>query len=85
MNDIKEELKRKYKKDEVVRRCGIRLEKADTGKEVAAWDPKCYNCWKQGHYSRNYPTVKVRNKAYFKEKMLAATEEKAEHADVPET
>ncbi|GKD27517.1 hypothetical protein Tco_1233731 [Tanacetum coccineum] len=83
MNDIKDELKTKDKKEldsqiqthDPLAFCGIRLEKVDTGKEVATWDLKCYNCWKQGHYSRNYPTGKVRNKAYFKEKMSLAVKE----------
>nr|GEV10202.1 hypothetical protein [Tanacetum cinerariifolium] len=61
--------------NEVVRQGVIRLERADTGKEVALVDATCYKCGKQGYYFRNCPFGKVRDKAYFRAKMLLAPKE----------
>ncbi|GKA80274.1 hypothetical protein Tco_0786870 [Tanacetum coccineum] len=61
--------------NDMVRQGGIRLERADTGKKVAIADATCYDCRKQGHYSRNYASGKVRDKSYFRVKMLLAAKE----------
>nr|GEY13348.1 integrase, catalytic region, zinc finger, CCHC-type, peptidase aspartic, catalytic [Tanacetum cinerariifolium] len=58
--------------NEMVRQCRIRLERADTRKEVAIIDATCYNYKRQCHYSRNYPYGKVRDKSYVRVKMLLA-------------
>ncbi|GJS15413.1 integrase, catalytic region, zinc finger, CCHC-type containing protein [Tanacetum coccineum] len=45
-------------RNKVVRQGGIRLERDVMGKEIAIGDATCYNCEKQGHYSRNCPSGK---------------------------
>nr|GEZ70393.1 F-box domain, leucine-rich repeat domain, L domain-like protein [Tanacetum cinerariifolium] len=62
-------------RNEVVRQGEIRLERADMGKEVVVGNPKCFNRRKQGQYSRNRSTRKIRNKTYFIGKMLLAAKE----------
>nr|GEV20715.1 F-box domain, leucine-rich repeat domain, L domain-like protein [Tanacetum cinerariifolium] len=61
--------------NEVVREGLIRLERADTRKQVAVADETCYKYVKQGRYFSNCPFRKVRNKAYFRENMFLAVKE----------
>nr|GEZ49415.1 hypothetical protein [Tanacetum cinerariifolium]GEZ60177.1 hypothetical protein [Tanacetum cinerariifolium]GFA80359.1 hypothetical protein [Tanacetum cinerariifolium] len=70
----------------LVRQGGVRMERVDTCKEVAITDARCYNYKKQGHYSRNCPSGKVRDKAYYMAKIKIGNMEafKAEHAGVTE-
>ncbi|GJY89937.1 retrovirus-related pol polyprotein from transposon TNT 1-94 [Tanacetum coccineum] len=84
VDDIKEEIKKRDKKemhsqihtyDPLAFQGGIRLERDAMGKEVAIRDATCYNYGKQGHYSRNCPSGKVRDKSYLRTKMLLAAKE----------
>ncbi|PWA38057.1 interaptin [Artemisia annua] len=40
--------------------------------EAMRQDPKCFGCGQQGHFAKNCPNGKVRNKDYYRHKMLLA-------------
>ncbi|PWA59595.1 hypothetical protein CTI12_AA390000 [Artemisia annua] len=55
---------------EIIRQGAQKNDKNDGGQNNQ--EPKCFGCGQHGHFAKNYPNGKVRNKAYYRQKMLLA-------------
>nr|GEY19004.1 hypothetical protein [Tanacetum cinerariifolium] len=66
------------KKQEFVKTDNKRVEKKDDEKKRDMSRVKCYNCKKEGHFSKDYKKAKVKDYEYYKKKMLLAKKDKDE-------
>nr|GEV63924.1 hypothetical protein [Tanacetum cinerariifolium] len=66
------------KKQEFVKTDNKRVEKKDGKKKRAMSRVKCYNCKKEGHFTKDCKKVKVKDYEYYKTKMLLAKKDKDE-------
>nr|GEX00731.1 retrovirus-related Pol polyprotein from transposon TNT 1-94 [Tanacetum cinerariifolium] len=66
------------KKQEFVKTDNKKVEKKDDDKKRDMSTVKCYNCKKEGHFSKDWKKVKVKDYEYYKKKMLLAKKDKDE-------
>nr|GFD27207.1 hypothetical protein [Tanacetum cinerariifolium] len=66
------------KKQEFVKNDNKKTEKKDDEKKRDMSRFKCYNCKKEGHFTKDYMKVKVKDYEYYKTKMLLAKKDKDE-------
>nr|GEY18359.1 hypothetical protein [Tanacetum cinerariifolium] len=66
------------KKQEFVKTNNKKVEKKDDAKKRDMGRVKCYNCKKEGHFTKDYKKVKVKDYEYYKTKMLLAKKDKDE-------
>nr|GFC64112.1 hypothetical protein [Tanacetum cinerariifolium] len=64
------------KKQEFVKTNNKRVEKKDDEKKRDMSRVKCYNCKKEGHFTKDCKKVKVKDYEYYKTKMLLAMKDK---------
>nr|GEU93972.1 retrovirus-related Pol polyprotein from transposon TNT 1-94 [Tanacetum cinerariifolium] len=66
------------KKQEFVKSNDKKVEKKDDEKKRDMSKVKCYNCKKEGHFSKDCKKIKVKDYEYYKTKMLLAKKDKDE-------
>nr|GEV22114.1 retrovirus-related Pol polyprotein from transposon TNT 1-94 [Tanacetum cinerariifolium] len=66
------------KKQEFVKMNDKKIEKKDDEKKRDMSKVKCYNCKKEGHFTKDCKKVKVKDYEYYKTKMLLAKKDKDE-------
>nr|GEX67332.1 hypothetical protein [Tanacetum cinerariifolium] len=66
------------KKQEFVKNDNKKVEKKDDEKKRDTSRVKCYNCKKEGHFTKDCKKVKVKDYGYYKTKMLLAKKDKDE-------
>nr|GEV78433.1 hypothetical protein [Tanacetum cinerariifolium] len=66
------------KKQEFVKTDNKKVEKKDDEKKRDMGRVKCYNCKKEGHFSKDCKKVKVKDYEYYKTKMLLGKKDKDE-------
>nr|GFA08335.1 hypothetical protein [Tanacetum cinerariifolium] len=66
------------KKQEFVKSDDKKVKKKDDKKKRDMSRVKCYNCKKEGHFTKDYKKVKVKDYEYYKKKMLLAKKDKDE-------
>nr|GFC14527.1 hypothetical protein [Tanacetum cinerariifolium] len=66
------------KKQEFVKTDNKKVEKKDDEKKRDRSRVKCYNCKKEGHFSKDCKKAKVKDYEYYKTKMLLAKKDKDE-------
>nr|GEV34624.1 retrovirus-related Pol polyprotein from transposon TNT 1-94 [Tanacetum cinerariifolium] len=72
------------KKQEFVKTDNKKVEKKDDEKKRDMSRVKCYNCKKEGHFTKDCKKVKVKDYEYYKTKMLLAKKHKDEQVLVAE-
>nr|GEV95294.1 hypothetical protein [Tanacetum cinerariifolium] len=72
------------KKQEFVKNDNKKVEKKDDEKKRDMSRVKCYNCKKEGHFSKDCKKAKVKDYEYYKTKMLLAKKDKDEQVLLPE-
>nr|GEY53916.1 hypothetical protein [Tanacetum cinerariifolium] len=72
------------KKQEFVKNDNKKVEKKDNEKKRDMSSVKCYNCKKEGHFTKDCKKVKVNDYEYYKTKMLLAKKDKDEQVLIAE-
>nr|GFB93813.1 hypothetical protein [Tanacetum cinerariifolium] len=75
---VAEKTKSANKKQEFVKSDDKKVEKKDDEKKRDMSKVKCYNCKKEGHFSKDCKKAKVKDYNYYKTKMLLAKKDSDE-------